>query len=447
MGKIKELLANKQFLSLAGNVVMAFLNIATTAILCRNMAEGEVGDWFFFQSTFVFIDTFRTGFLQTAFIKFFAGADKDRSDNVLGSIWMLGILITAVICIITIPGLLLIDKIDNSGIVTAINWVAITFISTLPMVIATWILQAQQRYREILWVRVINQGSFIIFVVVLILVHKNTLFWFLLTNVLSCVLSCIFVFARGWTGFKTLGRQSRATMLNIFHFGKFSVGTSISSNLLRYSDTFIINLMLGSVYVGIYGIGQMLLNIIDIPLRSFVTTGMTSLSAAQNNNRKEEVEYIFKKYAGALTIIFIPIIIGAIVFADIAVGLIGGGKYVDTPAANIFRIFMLIAFVSPLDRFTGVTLDIIHKPQINLYKVLAMLAVNVAGDFIGIHFLHSIYGVGFASIPTMLLGALIGYFSLKMYLKITFVDMMKLGWQETLILVEMARSKLSGKTN
>lgn len=445
MGKIKELLANKQFLSLAGNVVMAFLNIATTAILYRHMAEGEVGDWVFFQSTFVFIDTFRTGFLQTAFIKFFAGADKARADNVLGSIWLLGILITLAICVITIPGLLLINKIENSGIITAINWVAITFISTLPMVVATWILQAQQRYREILWVRVINQGSFIIFVIVLILIHKNTLFWFLLTNVASCVLSCIFVFARNWTGITTLSKQSWSTVVDIFHFGKFSVGTSISSNLLRYSDTFIINLLLGSSYVAIYGIGQMLLNVIDIPLRSFVTTGMTSLSAAQNNNRKEEVEYIFKKYAGALTIIFIPIIIGAIVFADVAVGLIGGGKYADTPAANIFRIFMLIAFVSPLDRFTGVTLDIIHKPQINLYKVLAMLAVNVAGDFLGIHLLHNIYGVGFASIPTMLFGAMIGYFSLKMYLNFTFVDMMKMGWDESKVIVAMIWGKLSGK--
>ncbi|GAB3937229.1 lipopolysaccharide biosynthesis protein [Mucilaginibacter myungsuensis] len=446
MGKIKELIGNKQFLSLAGNVVMAGLNLITNAILLRHTTEERMGDWFFFQATYVFIDTFRSGFLSTAFIKFFAGADKQRADNVLGSTWVLGWLITLAICVITVPGLFMLKYIDNSGIETAIKWVAITFVATLPIVVATWILQAQQRYKEILYIRLINQGSFIIAVIVLIYIKQNTLYWYLVTNIISCVLTSVIVFACSWTGMKTMRAQTKASMTEIYHFGKFSVGTSISANLLRYSDTFIINLLLVPTHpnaLAVYGIGQMLTNMIDIPLRSFVNTGMSSLSAAQNNNRKDELQYIFKKYTGALTILFVPVIIGAMAFADIAVGMLGGGKYVGTPAANIFRIFLCIALLFPIDRFTGVTLDIIHKPKINFYKVLAMLSVNIVGDLIGIHLLHSIYGVGFASIPTFIVGTAIGYFSLKMYMDFTFTDIIKLGWAEVKILYKLAMGKLA----
>ncbi|MFD0833060.1 lipopolysaccharide biosynthesis protein [Mucilaginibacter boryungensis] len=443
--EIKPLFKNKQFLSLAGNVIMSMLNIITTSILYRHMAKEEIGVWFFFQTTFILIDTFRTGFLQTAFVKFYAGAQPERAENILGSTWYLGLLITGIVFLINIPAFFLLNYIDNLGIIEVIKWTTITFVSTLPIVMATWLLQAQARYAEILYIRAVNQASFIIFVITLILSKHITLNMVFITNVLSCLLTCIVIFSCRWSGFKSVTKQTRGSVKELFHFGKFSVGTSISANLLRSSDTFIINFTLGPGAIAIYNISQTLTNLIDIPLRSFVTTGMTSLAAAQNNNKKEEVEYIFKKYAGALTIIFIPVIIGGFIFADVAVSLIGGGKYVGTPAANIFRIFMIFAFFIPLDRFIGVTLDVIHKPKYNFYKVLIMLAINVVGDFAGIYFMHSIYGVGIASIPTFVFGTVIGYFSLKRFLNFDLTSIFKLGYTETRILIQTVRNKL-GRT-
>lgn len=442
---IKQLIKNKQFLSLAGNLVMAVLNIVTAGILYRHLPKDEVGCWFFFQTTFVLIDTFRTGFLQTAFIKFYAGANKERADNVLGSTWYLGLLITAIVILINIPGFFLLGFITNAGIIVVIKWTSLYFISTLPIVMATWVLQAEQRFGQILYIRLLNQGSFIVFIIACIFLGHINLNIVLFTCFLSCVLTSLVAFICRWTKLKTVTRQTSQSVKELYHFGKFSVGTSISSNLLRSSDTFIINFTLGPASVAIYNIAQSLMNIIDIPLRSFVATAMTSLSAAQNNNRKEEVEYILKKYAGALTLLFIPVAIGAVLFADVAVSLLGGGKYVGTPAANIFRIFMIFAIFFPIDRFTGVTLDVIHQPKFNFYKVLTMLAINVVGDFTGIYFLHNIYGVGIASIPTFIIGTLFGYLSLKRFLNFNLAQILKLGYAELIILKDMALSKLAAK--
>ncbi len=442
---IKQLLKNKQFLSFAGNIVMALLNIITSAILYRHMVKDEVGIWFVFLATFNLIDTFRTGILQTAFVKFFAGADKERGENVLGSTWYIGLLTTALVCLLTWPCCFFTGYIKNETITTILEWTGALFISTLPIVMATWLLQAQQRYMEILYIRLVNQASFILAVLGLIFFKRIDLNTVLLVNVLSCVLTCIVVFWCRWTGIGKLRKHTRGAVSEIYHFGKFSLGTSISSNLLRSSDTYIINFTLGPAAVAVYNIAQSLMNIIEIPLRSFVTTAMTSLSAAQNANRKAEVEKILKKYAGTLTILFIPVVIGAIALANVGVGLLGGGKWVGTPAANVFRIFMIFAIFFPIDRFTGVTLDVIHQPKINFYKVLTMLAINVVGDFAGIYLLHNLYGVAIASIPTFVIGTLFGYLSLKKFLNFNLGQILKTGYTETMTGVKGVLNKFAGK--
>jgi len=422
---------------------MALFNLVTSAILFRHLSKADMGCYLFFLIIFTLIDTVRTGFLQTSFVKFYAGTTPERGANVLGSTWFIGLGITGIVAAINICGLFFLGYITDVAYITIIKWTSIQFISTLPIVMATWLLQAQQRYMAILYIRVVNQTSFILAVIGLIYFGSLTLDHVLLVNALGCFLTCIVAFSCNWTGIRALPKQSKEAVKELFHFGKFSMGTSISANLLRSSDTIIIKLTLGEAALAIYGAAQNLTNLLDIPLRSFVTTGMTSISAAQNRNEKEKVEEIFKKYAGALTIIFIPAVLFLVIFADVAVGLLAGGKYANTPAANIFRIFMIFAVFLPIDRFIGVTMDVIHKPKINFYKVLIMLAINVVGDLVGVYMMHSIYGIAIASIPTFVLGTLFGYFSLKLYLKFSFIEIVKLGWGEAIVLVKGALGKFA----
>ena len=93
---------NKHFLSLAGNGSMSVLSMVTVGILLRFMPKNDVGYWFFFQSVFVLLDTFRTGFLQVAMIKFYTGAEKIKAEAVLGSVWFLSLLITSILIIINL---------------------------------------------------------------------------------------------------------------------------------------------------------------------------------------------------------------------------------------------------------------------------------------------------------------------------------------------------------
>lgn len=430
MPKIAEVIKNKHFLSLAGNGIMSVFGVVTVAILYHALSLTEIGIWVFFQSTILLIDTFRSGFLTTAFIKFYAGAETNRANDVLGAAWYIALLITGGFIVLNIPAFFFLPSIQNAGIILFVKWFAITYICTLPSFMASCVVQAEQRFDRLLFIRFVSQSLFVGWVLVLIWMHQinlqNVVYAYLGSSLITSLVTIIAGFAR----IGALRRRTKATILELYHFGKYSVGTTLSANLFRSSDTFIINFMLGPAALAIYNLGQRLMEIVEIPLRSFAATAMPSLSAAYNQNRREEVIYILKKYVGMITVALIPVALIAVLLADVAIGLIGGGKYVGTEAANVFRLFMTFALLFPADRFLALTLDVINRPKVNFQKVLIMLAANIIGDVGGIYLFKNVYGVAITSFFPYLIGALVGYYALRQYAPFGFFDMYKLGYKE-----------------
>jgi O-antigen/teichoic acid export membrane protein len=417
---MKALFRNRHFMSLAGNGVMAVFSVLTYSILYRFLSEADMGNWVFFQSAFLLLDTFRTGLLQTALIKFYSGADKARQLCVAGSSWYIGLLVTGSFVVLNLVAMLFASYFTDLGVLVLLRWFGLCLAVTMPLNVAIWILQAEQRFDHILYIRLLNQGSFIILIFILYLVHQVYLTHIIIAFILSSLLTSVVAVTAGWARVNTLRYRTNEVIREVFHFGKYSFGTFLCANLLRSSDTFIIKFMLGPAALAIYNLPSRLLEIIEIPLRSGFATAMPSMSAAINRGRQGEVVTILKKYVGLLTLLFIPITIGVLLFADNIVGLIGGGKYVGTAAANIYRIMIVCSLTFPLERFLGITLDLINKPQLNLVKVILALAVNVTADIVCIHFMHNIYGAAVASTFTLTASALYGYIVLRRFLPINF---------------------------
>jgi O-antigen/teichoic acid export membrane protein len=208
------------------------------------------------------------------------------------------------------------------------------------------------------------------------------------------------------------------------------MGSQIGATLLRNSDTFIINFMLSPAALAVYNLAQRFMIIIELLVGSSIATVMPALSVAYNKANKAELVQILTRNVGVLTWIFVPIALGTVLLAEIPIYILGGSKYMDTEAANLLRMFMAMSVLFPLDRFTGVALEVINKPRLNLIKVFIMLVVNVVGDFLGIHFLHSIYGVAVASFPMVLSGFLFGFLVLKKDIPLSLVEIMRVGLVE-----------------
>ena len=429
-------LNNKHFLSLAGNGVIAALGFVLMMLYARWLSLADTGIWFYFAVIYNLGDAVRNGFLGTATIKFYAGTSAERGREVLGSVWFLAMAVTAVLVVATLPFIPVIGNGANIELTTTIRWFGPTFISSLPFNLIFWVLVAEEKYGKILWLRLINSGSMILYIMVLILLKKMSLDALLWCNFLTNCLTSVVGLAWGLGKFRSFFSRSWACIMEVVHFGKYSLGSTAASKLFSSADSFIITSILGPAALAIYTVPLKLMELVEFILRSFVSTGMSGMAIAYNKNDIHQTTYIFKKYTGMLTLAFIPLTVFVMIFSDLIIHLIGGGKYVNTEAANIFRILMVLALSYPIDRFIGVTLDIIHKPIFNLYKVLIMLAFDVVGDLAGLTVFRSLYAVAFASFLVMASGIIFGKMTLNKYLKLPAVpDILRFGYVELKLLV------------
>jgi O-antigen/teichoic acid export membrane protein len=443
--KILKLAKSNHFLSLLSNAAVPALGVLIFAMLARGYhTKVEFGNWVLFQITLTLIDTFRTGFLQTAVIKFYAGASDEHKEDIARASWYLGIAITAAFCLVNfLLYFFYTDK--DAGTHTLIKWIGITFLSTLPLNLGAWMVQAEGRFDKLFYIRILNQGLFLMFLIGLIAAGKLNFERTILTYLAACIITSLVAVIFGWTAMGALKKSSFNRVREMFHFGKYSVGTSVSSYLLKGSDTYIIRFMFGSVIgpaaVAVYNLPQRLMEVIEIPLRSFISVAMPTMSADVHKGNKAGVSTVMTKYAGILSIALIPVSIVGIILADLIVGLIGGGKYMHSEAGNVFRIFLCYGVLLPVDRFFGITLDILNQPKLNMIKVIFMLIVNVIFDFLGIFIFHNIYGVALGSIITFLAGVIYGYWAIKKHLDFSMKGIFAVGYSESKALVTNALRK------
>lgn len=420
-------LRSNQFLSLAGNVAASGLTVVSVSVLFRLLPVAEVGAWVFFLSMLGLGEAFRAGFLTTAFIRAYAGTGAARAKEVLGSAWVLAALITAGLGGLCLLAALAMPAATNPSVALFVQWFPLSFALTLPGFVASCAQQARQRFGRLLALRLLTQLTFLAGVGTLGLLHEASLARVVYCHLGATALSSVAALALGWTGLSSLRHRSAATVRELAHFGKYSVGSYIGSYLLRSSDTVLITVLLGPAALAVYNLAQRFLEIIEIPLRSVTATAIPALAAAFNRHDRAGLAALLERQAGLLTWALLPVIVGTVLLAEVPIALIGGRQYLGTEAANVLRLSISMALLFPLDRFTGVALDVLGRPHLNLLKVLLMLAVNVAGDLIGIYFTHSIYGVALASLPTILVGFTFGFRLLQRELPVRAGGMLRAG--------------------
>ena len=397
--------------------------------------------WILFISVLGLADSIRAGFITTAFIRTYAGAAAARAAEVMGSSWLIALLVTALFVVLSVLALLLPIPIQNESSNLFFHWFGITFIVTLPSFIALCVLQAEVKFDKLLYMRLLSQGLFVVGISALALTKQMSLLHLLYCNIGREAITSLVALLCGWTNVGMLRHRSAACAIELGHFGKYSIGSFIGSMLLRDADTFIINFMLGSAALAIYNVAQRFLEFIEIPLRSSIAIAVPAMSAAFHQHDKERLGFLLQKNAGIISWVLVPIIGLMLVFADVLVYLLAGSKYTGTEAANVLRIFLIIALLFPIDRYFGVALDVINQPKMNLFKVGIMLIVSIVGDIIGVKLLHNIYGVAIATAPTIISGFVFGYQAFNRYYKLSPLTIIETGFGESKKMIVIFLSK------
>ncbi|MBT8188463.1 MAG: polysaccharide biosynthesis C-terminal domain-containing protein, partial [Croceitalea sp.] len=71
-----------------------------------------------------------------------------------------------------------------------------------------------------------------------------------------------------------------------------------------------------------------------------------------------------------------------------------------------------------VDRFTGVLLDSINRPKLNLYKVIFMTIANILVDILAVFLFESLIAVAIGTVLFTLLGIFLGFYYLRKEIKL-----------------------------
>jgi len=231
-------------------------------------------------------------------------------------------------------------------------------------------------------------------------------------------------------------------MKEVLRYGQFSMGTKVGSSLLKGADSFIISFSAycGPAGVAMYAIPLKYVELIEIPLISFATTAFPKLSKESLNNNMQRFKDIYYSYTGIVAYLFIAIALVSLIFNKLFILFIGGNQYREllTPLSYVMIAMIIYCVLLPLDRFTGVALDSLNKPQRNFQKVIYMTTANILGDIFavfGMHYLFPempvttiLFFVAIASIIFSIIGIVVGYRFLRQEIEISFIDIFRKGY-------------------
>ncbi len=393
---IRKIIHDQNFLSLTGNTITAALGFLTFFVLVRSLETDVFGEWVLFITAATLVDLLRFGITRVALTRFLSGVSVEERRHFIGSSWLIGLLSILFFSILLYPILILFpEPIRNSGFYLFFMWYPVLAFSNLPWGNALSILQADEEFGKILLLRFVSVASFLVYLVLNYYLWRMSaewvVIWYILTNVLTSMISTFF----NWDGVKYIFHAKKYSNVATIQFGKYSMGTSIGSSLLKSADAFIIGLspFLGTTGVALYSIPIKYTELIEIIVRSFSATAFPKLSKASIENDLARFRKIFYQYAGALTFLIIPIGIFFGIFAKEFIYLIGGKEYLSLSGelGIIMQMFIIFTFLLAIDRFTGISLDALNKPDKNFYKTIAMTSANIVGDLIAVFVIHAIF--------------------------------------------------------
>ncbi|MFY0255814.1 oligosaccharide flippase family protein [Chitinophaga sp. 30R24] len=427
--KILSVIRNRHFHSLLGNVIMAFFNVLSFALLVRMLSLTAFGEWVLFLATYNILDQVRTALLQSGIIKFSAGVDPDTNNQVTGAAWYISLLLTAGYIILSYLVYFAAGHLFSETWHFFLMWLGVMTLLSLPFNFATWLLQAAHRFDKIVQVRIMQNGSFLIFLGILWLLKQVSLPHVLYVYSLSLLVTSIYCLCFGWTSLRTLRIHSKERIMELYRYGRLIVGSMVSSSFLNYSDNLVLRTMLNPAAVAVYSIPQKFMEVIEIILRSFVATFQPTVSSAANRNDLKEASRTFCRYTGTVTLMILPFVIGLLLFTQPLIKILASSTYL--PATDIVRIFLFSAILYPIDRFTGVALDMINKPLVNFYKNLLKLVLNIVLDIVLVWSFADIRAVAIASSLNLLFAVIFGYYFLRRYLPdLRIKHIGQYGWQE-----------------
>jgi lipopolysaccharide exporter len=405
------------FYSISSRISVLIFGFGSFYFLIRFLSKSDFGAWSIFLTITTIVEMSRNGLIQNALIKLLHSHDLRSESKIVTASWIINSAYSIFVYLI----LVLFSKVFKE--VFGVNeiepmfiYFGITMVLLIPISQYNYLQQAKFSFSGIFWTAFVRQGFFFLIVVVCFFSEIRLSLVALVLVQAGCTFLGLIV------AYFTARKYANYTFdwdfgiaKKVFHFGKYVMGTNISSLFFKSVDQFSVGYFLNASSVALYSSAMRLSNMIEYPATSIAEVVYPYSTAKIYESGEHVTKSIYEKSVGLTLTITLPIVIITFIFADFIIYIIAGSGY--SQSAEILRVTILFGLITPFNRQFGMAMDSSNRPHLNFLLLLFALVINIISNVICIHYLGLI-GAAYGTLFSYVIISIIGHLMLVKYFKV-----------------------------
>ena len=216
----------------------------------------------------------------------------------------------------------------------------------------------------------------------------------------------------------------------LFHYGKFTFGTNMSSMLNKSSKSWFLGGLIGNAAVAIFAPALRILTLLDLPLIALAKVFYPKIISMTKDHGEGKARSMYEKSVGILFFALLPFVAILFIFAEQVIWLLVGPDYNES--IPILQILVVCGLFEPFNKQFGVTLNAIGKAHINFYFVIVSSFVGVIISLIGIVY-FGIIGAAYGTVLTSILSFITIQFVLAQQIGVNTLNVFRSGFETILL--------------
>jgi O-antigen/teichoic acid export membrane protein len=200
------------------------------------------------------------------------------------------------------------------------------------------------------------------------------------------------------------------TFRELFHFGKYTFGTSVSSMLVKNTDSWMIGRFISTAGVAVYNPALRMANLVEVPTLTIANMIFPRVSQKMKDQGIHGIRDIYYKSVSLILASMLPMVIPFFLFAETVITIVFGAEYIDS--APILRVTIFYCLIIPFNRQFGTLMDGLKFPKINFYLLVLVAVLNVISNYFFLKWfglIGSAYGTLLAYFVVFILNQIILY--------------------------------------
>ena len=391
-------------LSILNRTIIFSFGFATYFLLVRYFEKSDFGVYSIYLIIVTLVEMSRNGFVQNGYIKY--AIDKKYDDNeVFTASFALTFVITLFMGLVLFAVSEPMAKFYESPALSfMIRVYCISSLLIIPLSQILFYFYSKVNYKVVSIISFFRFGSYFCIVLVVFFGFENvSLETFSILHACSVLIGLVTsLFFLKLISVRII-RFNKRLFVELFNFGKYIFGVSITSIISKSIDQLMLGYFLSTEAVANYNVAVRFVNVIEVPLASISQLVYPRIAESVNSgNQEREQARMYEKSTGIILAAIAPIVMLLFLFPSFFITLVAGEKYLD--AVIILQIFMIYNLIKPYASQAGTTLEILGKPQVGFYFLLPSTAINVILNYILIPIEAWYGGMVGAAIATLVSG-------------------------------------------